>query len=80
MLFGARDWWRKDRAAALPYLMTIAIFPLTYYISHTMMDYREPIEPEIVVLVVVGLRAIKARMGSRSAATSAMRASEAAQQ
>jgi hypothetical protein len=45
-----------------------------------MMDYREPIEPEIVVLVVVGLRAIKARMGSRSAATSAMRASESAQQ
>ena len=29
------------------------------------MDYRQPIEPEIVVLVVVGLRAVKARIGSR---------------
>ena len=26
------------------------------------MDYRQPIEPEIVGLVVVGLRAVKARI------------------
>ncbi len=79
MLIGARDWWRKDRACALPYLLCIALFPMTYYISHTMMDYRQPIEPEIVILVVVGLSAVKARMRSRSEAGSAMRESEAAQ-
>jgi hypothetical protein len=79
MLIGARDWWRRDRYAALPYLLSIAIFPLAYYVSHPLMDYRQPIEPEIVVLVVVGLRAVKAQIGERSAATSLMRESEAAE-
>ena len=78
MLIGARDWWRKDRASALPYLLSIAIFPMAYYISHTTMDYRQPIEPEIVILVVVGLRAVKARMRSRSKAGREMRENEAA--
>jgi 4-amino-4-deoxy-L-arabinose transferase-like glycosyltransferase len=79
LLIGARDWWCRDRDAALPYLLSIAIFPIAYYISHPLMDYRQPIEPEIVVLVVVGLRAVKARIGERSAATSLMRESEAAE-
>jgi hypothetical protein len=79
LLIGARDWWRRDRDAALPYLLSIAIFPIAYYISHPLMDYRQPIEPEIVVLVVVGLRAVKARIGEMSAATSLMRESEAAE-
>jgi hypothetical protein len=78
LLVGARDWWRKDRAAALPYLLAIAIFPIAYYLSHPLMDYRQPIEPEIVILVVVGLRAVKARIGSRFAATGEVRESEAA--
>jgi hypothetical protein len=79
MLFGARDWWRKDRASALPYLLCIALFPMAYYISHTMMDYRQPIEPEIVILVVVGLRAVKTRIRSRPKATGIMRTNEVAQ-
>jgi hypothetical protein len=78
MLFGIRDWWRRDRNAALPYLLSIAIFPLPYYLSHPLMDYRQPIEPEIVVLVVVGLRAVVARIWSRDEASSTMRESEAA--
>jgi len=79
MLFGARDWWRKDRASALPYLLCIALFPMAYYISHTMMDYRQPIEPEIVILVVVGLRAVKTRIRSRPKAAGIMRTNEVAQ-
>ena len=77
MLLGACDWWRRDRDAALPYLLSIAIFPIAYYISHPLMDYRQPIEPEIVVLVVVGLRAVKARIGSRAEESGTMRESEA---
>ena len=79
MLIGARNWWRKDRASALPYLLSIAIFPMAYYISHTTMDYRQPIEPEIVILVVVGLSAVKARMRSKREAAGAVRESEATQ-
>jgi hypothetical protein len=79
LLIGAGDWWRRDRDAALPYLLSIALFPIAYYISHPLMDYRQPIEPEIVVLVVVGLRAVKVRIGERLEATNLMRESEAAQ-
>jgi len=79
MLFGMRDWWRRDREAALPYLLSIAILPIAYYISHPLMDYRQPIEPEIVILVVVGLRAVKARLRARSEATNTMFESEVTQ-
>lgn len=68
MLFGARDWWRRDRLAAIAYLLPIAIFPVAYYISHPLMDYRQPIEPQIVILVVVGLRAVKQSLKARSLA------------
>jgi hypothetical protein len=54
MLRGARRFWRQNRAAALPYLVLIAVFPLTYYITHPLMDYRQPIEPAIIVLATAG--------------------------
>jgi len=54
MLRGARRLWRQNRAAALPYLALIGVFPLTYYMTHPLMDYRQPIEPAIIVLAVSG--------------------------
>jgi len=54
MLRGAHRFWLLNRAAALPYLFLIAAFPLTYYISHPLMDYRQPIEPAIMVFAIVG--------------------------
>jgi hypothetical protein len=54
MLRGAWRFWRLSRAAALPYLILIGVFPLAYYITHPLMDYRQPIEPAIVVLAVAG--------------------------
>ena len=55
MLLGLRRRWRINPATALPYLVLICIFPLTYYITHPLMDYRQPIEPAIVVLAVAGV-------------------------
>lgn len=54
MLRGAWRLWRMNRDRALPYLVLIGIFPLAYYITHPLMDYRQPIEPAIVVLAVAG--------------------------
>jgi 4-amino-4-deoxy-L-arabinose transferase-like glycosyltransferase len=54
MLRGIRRFWRQSRTAVLPYLVLIAIFPLTYYITHPLMDYRQPIEPAVIVLAVAG--------------------------
>ncbi len=55
MLRGMVRWWREDRQAAMPYLMAIVIFPIPYYLTHSSMDYRQPIEAVIVILVVIGL-------------------------
>ncbi|MGC9225181.1 MAG: hypothetical protein ACP5E2_14795, partial [Terracidiphilus sp.] len=53
--------WRRNRAAALPYLVLVCVFPLTYYITHPLMDYREPIEPAIIVLATAGSLSFSAR-------------------
>ncbi len=54
MLRGIRRFWRFNRAAIWPYLILIGIFPITYYITKPLMDYRQPIEPAIIVLAVAG--------------------------
>jgi 4-amino-4-deoxy-L-arabinose transferase-like glycosyltransferase len=59
MLVGFRSFWNQDRRGALPYLVLIGIFPLTYYFTHASADYRQPIEPEVVVLVAVGILSLK---------------------
>jgi len=59
MLLGARRFWRRDQFSALPYLALIAVFPVTYYFTHATPDYRQPIEPEVVVLVVMGILSVK---------------------
>jgi 4-amino-4-deoxy-L-arabinose transferase-like glycosyltransferase len=54
MLRGLRRLLRANPSAAVPYLILVGIFPLTYYLSLVLMDYRQPIEPAIVVLAVAG--------------------------
>jgi 4-amino-4-deoxy-L-arabinose transferase-like glycosyltransferase len=54
MLRGIHRLWRLNRSAALPYLILIAVFPLTYYLTYPLMDYRQPIEPAILVLSISG--------------------------
>jgi 4-amino-4-deoxy-L-arabinose transferase-like glycosyltransferase len=52
---GMIRWWREDKDAVLPYLLALIIFPIPYYLTHSSMDYRQPIEPIIIVLVSIGL-------------------------
>jgi 4-amino-4-deoxy-L-arabinose transferase-like glycosyltransferase len=54
MLRGIGRFWRLNRTALWPYLVLISVFPITYYITHPLMDYRQPIEPAIIVLGVAG--------------------------
>ena len=64
MLLGIRSLWRTNRTALMPYLLIICVFPITYYLTHPMMDYRQPLEPAVVVLGVAGalsLRRVEAR-------------------
>jgi 4-amino-4-deoxy-L-arabinose transferase-like glycosyltransferase len=55
MVRGILRWWREDREHALPYILLITLFPLPYYLTHSSMDYRQPIEPEIIILVTIGI-------------------------
>ena len=55
MVQGMWLWWKIDRDHASPYLVTLITFPLPYYFTHSSMDYRQPIEPQIVILVAVCL-------------------------
>jgi hypothetical protein len=66
MLVGSLRFWNRDRRGALPYLMLIGLFPLTYYFTHASPDYRQPIEPEVIVLAAVGILSLK-RMTARTA-------------
>ncbi len=54
MLRGIRRWWHAAPGDALPYLIVVLFFPITYYLSHASMDYRQPIEPQIIILATIG--------------------------
>ncbi len=58
---GLRRWWNEDREAALPYLLAVLVFPAPYYLTHSSMDYRQPLEPILIVLVTIGLFGTGAR-------------------
>jgi 4-amino-4-deoxy-L-arabinose transferase-like glycosyltransferase len=63
MVRGLRRWMRENARTAVPYLLAVLIFPLPYYITHSSMDYRQPIEPIVVLLVCVGLFGTRAAAG-----------------
>lgn len=39
---------------AIPYLIAVVVFPLPYYLTHTLVRYRFPIEPLLTILCVYG--------------------------
>jgi len=40
---------------AMPYALTLLAFPLVYYLTHSEIPYRLPIEPELVILASFGV-------------------------
>jgi len=70
MLRGIRRLGVLNPRALHPYLVLLCIFPITYYMTHPLMDYRQPIEPAILVLAVVGAIPLKRIAASRPEAWS----------
>lgn len=64
VLRGMRRWWKEDRSSALPYIMAVALFPIPYYLTHSSMDYRQPLEPILVLLLALGLFGVRGRRRS----------------
>jgi hypothetical protein len=40
----------------------VAVFPIPYYLTHASMDYRQPIEPELAIVVTAGMLAVRDRV------------------
>lgn len=45
---------RKDPLEAMPYLTVLLVFPVPYYLTHTLVRYRFPIEPILTILSIYG--------------------------
>jgi hypothetical protein len=39
----------------MPYVLTLLAFPVAYYLTHSEISYRQPIDPELVVLASFGV-------------------------
>ena len=64
MLQGVRLVWRNRPGALAPYALCLFSFPVVFYFTHPSIDYRHPIDPEIVVLAVYGVACLRGADGS----------------
>jgi hypothetical protein len=62
MFRGLLRWWKADPNSAIPYLILLVVFPIPYYLTHSSMDYRQPIEPEVVMLVTISIFGFRNRI------------------
>lgn len=66
LIGGLVTWRRNRRDTLLPFALLVLIFPIPYYLTHSSMDYRQPIEPELAILVTAGMLALRDRVTARA--------------
>ena len=49
-IMGLIKAFRKIPDMAMPYALVLLAYPMVYYITHSDIAYRHPLDPEIVVL------------------------------
>lgn len=54
-LFGALFAYRARLPEALPYALVLLIFPIVFYLTHTSLRYRFPMDPIMMVLAANGV-------------------------
>jgi hypothetical protein len=47
--------FRDSPTAPIPYVLVLLCFPLAYYLTHSEISYRQPLDPELVVLASVAV-------------------------
>lgn len=67
LICGLLTWAQNRRETLLPFAMLVALFPIPYYLTHASMDYRQPIEPELAILVTAGMLAVRDRVTAQAA-------------
>ena len=60
--------WRFSGWEAAPIWIAPIVFPVTYYLTHTSLRYRHPIDPILTVLAVCALARIRSFIGDRTPA------------
>ncbi|MFZ3213758.1 MAG: glycosyltransferase family 39 protein [Terriglobales bacterium] len=64
---GLRRAFRTTPDRAMPYALVLLVFPLVYYFTLPERGYRQPVEPEIVILASCAVVSwLRAREGSRT--------------
>lgn len=66
MIFGTVQLSRRNRPVAVSLWAVFLLFPLPYYITHASVDYRQPIEPFVVIVVAYGVTDVRRRLRARS--------------
>ncbi len=54
-LLGALFARRTRPVEAFPYLMVLLVFPLVFYLTHSSLRYRFPMDPIMIVLATYGV-------------------------
>lgn len=67
LLAGLVTWGRNKRDTLLPFAFLVALFPVPYYLTHASMDYRQPVEPELAILITAGMLAVRDRVTAQAA-------------
>lgn len=49
-LIGLRKALSRSRSAVMPYALVLLAFPIPYYLTHSDISYRQPLNPEVVIL------------------------------
>ena len=66
LICGLVGWGRSRFDTLLPFALLVVLFPIPYYLTHASMDYRQPIEPELAILVTAGMLAVCDRVKAES--------------
>jgi hypothetical protein len=53
---------RSSPRSTMPCLLVLLSFPLAYYLTHSEISYRQPIDPELIVLATFGVLSCKRAM------------------
>jgi hypothetical protein len=65
-LLGALFVYRARHPEAVPYALVLLIFPLVFYLTHSSLRYRFPMDPIMVVLAASGVAHVISRARSRT--------------
>ena len=69
--------WRSSGWEGMPAWIAPIIFPATYYITHSILRYRHPIDPLLTVFAVYALARARSLVSRRAIARDALKVTEA---